>query len=362
LNFKKALAAGRDAKMAGIRFESSESKVILLNPLNGFAEETHTVEVRKDPLLGGKSVYNPRLKDKVKFFFADCDAGLIDKMVEDSAKTCIFCGEKLEMKTPRYPQSLVPEGRISIGEAVLFPNLFPAGQYHSVIALSKAHFLKLAEFSPEIISDGLRTAQCFVKTVYNHDQEASFVSVNANYLFPAGATLVHPHLQMLITPTAYSYHERLIQACRTYYQENRSEYYPDLIEQEKAIGSRYIVQSGRWHWLAAFSPMGNNEIVAVHEKEHDFGVLSDADLINLASGISKVLVLYDSLRHLSFNYSIYSARTPFGKGFRCVLKMISRQNLYPNYRNDDFFLQKLLHTELIINLPEELAMEMRKFF
>jgi galactose-1-phosphate uridylyltransferase len=349
--------------MAGIKFESSESKVTLLNPLNGFAEETLTVEVREDPLLGDKSVYNPRLKDKVKFFFADCDAALIDKMVQDSAKTCIFCGEKLERNTPRYPESLLPGGRIRVGEAVLFPNLYPVGKYHSVIALSKAHFLKLAEFSPEIISDGLRAAQCFVKTVYNHDQEALFVAVNANYLFPAGATLVHPHLQMLITPMAYSYHERLIQACHTYYQGNRAEYYPYLIEQEKVIGARYIAQSGGWHWLASFSPVGNNEIIAVHEKEHDFGVLSDSDLMNLASGISKVLTLYEGLGHLSFNYSILSARKPTAaEGFRCILKMISRQNLYPNYRNDDFFLQKLLHTELIINLPEALAMEMRKLF
>jgi hypothetical protein len=42
--------------------------------------------------------------------------------------------------------------------------------------------------------------------------------------------------------------------------------------------------------------------------------------------------------------------------------MISRQNLYPNYRNDDYFLQKLLQTELIINLPEEIAMITRNYF
>ena len=313
--------------------------------------------------LGDKSVYNRALKDKVKFFFGECDAGLIEKLVEDSAKTCIFCGANIEKNTPRYPQSLVPEGRLRIGEAVLFPNLFPVGKYHSVIALSKSHFLKLSEFSPEIIGDGLRAAQQFVNTVYAHDQEAAFVAVNANYLFPAGATLVHPHLQMLITPTAYSYHERLIQACRSYHQENGSEYYPDLIEQERNIGTRYIAQTGGWHWMASFSPTGNNEIVAVHESGSDFGELSDGDLINLASGISRVLALYDGLGHLSFNYSILSTRVSSGnEGFRCILKMISRQNLYPNYRNDDYFLQKLLQTELIINLPEELAEKLRKLF
>jgi len=36
-----------------------------------------------------------------------------------------------------------------------------------------------------------------------------------------------------------------------------------------------------------------------------------------------------------------------------LLKIINRQNLYPNYRNDDYFLQKLLQSELIIDLPEQ---------
>lgn len=349
--------------MSGIKFESYESEAHILNPFNGFSEETHIVEVRKDPLLGDSSVYNPALRKKVKFFFGECDAGLISKYVEYSSKACIFCGDNLEKNTPRYPQSLVPEGRLKIGEAALFPNLFPIGKYHSVIVLSKAHFLKLSEFSPEIISNGLRAAQQFANAIYENDKEAAFVAVNANYLFPAGATLVHPHLQMLITPTAYSYHERLVSACRSYYKENSAEYYPELIQKEKGIGSRYIGQIGGWHWIAAFSPIGVNEIQAIHESENDFGVLSDSDLIALATGINKVLALYDGLGHLSFNYSIYSARNLFsGKGFRCIMKIISRQNLYSNYRNDDYFLQKLLQTELIINLPEELAVKMRELF
>lgn len=61
--------------MPGIRFDSSESELVFLNPFNDFAEETHTVTARRDPLLGNISVYNPRLRDKVKFFFGDCDAG-----------------------------------------------------------------------------------------------------------------------------------------------------------------------------------------------------------------------------------------------------------------------------------------------
>ena len=349
--------------MSKIKFENFDTELTLLNPFRDFSEESHTVKVRKDPLLGDISVYNPRLKDKVKFFFGDCDPDLVEELVEDSTKNCIFCGDMIGKNTPRYPSNLVPEGRIRTGEAVLFPNLFPIGKYHSVIRLSIAHFLKLSEFRPEIIENGLKAAQTFIKLVYNYDPSALFVAVNANYLFPSGATLVHPHLQMLITPTAYSYHERLIQASRSYHQEHGSEFYTDLIAEEMKRGERYVSRRGGWHWLTAFSPMGMNEVIAIHERESDFGLLSDTDLMILAEGISRVLFFYESLCHLSFNYSIFSVRGPSSqKSFRCLLKIISRQNLYPNYRNDDYFLQKLLHSELIINLPEELASGLRPYF
>jgi UDPglucose--hexose-1-phosphate uridylyltransferase len=348
--------------MSKIRFETSDTDLTLLNPLRGFSEEVHIVKIRKDPLLGDISVYNPRLMDKVKFFFGDCDSGLVEKLIEDSARNCIFCGDMIEKSTPRYPSNLVPEGRIRIGEAVLFPNLFPIGKYHSVIRLSHAHFLKLSEFRPAIIENGLKAAKTFINLVYANDPSASFVAVNANYLFPAGATLVHPHLQMLITPTAYSYHERLIRASHSYYQEHGSKFYMDLIEEEKRLGERYVAHRDAWHWLTAFSPMGNNEVIAIHEEASDFGLLSESDLATLATGISGVLAFYESLGHLSFNYSIFSVRGASPQNsLRCLLKIISRQNLYPNYRNDDYFLQKLLQSELIINLPEDLALELRSF-
>lgn len=89
-------------------------------------------------------------------------------------------------------------------------------------------------------------------------------------------------------------------------------------------------------------------------------MLSETDLQDLSYGISKVLFLYEHLGHLSFNYALYSTReNGQHEGQRCVFKIISRQNLYPHYRNDDYFLQKLLQTELIFTLPEELAGRLR---
>ena len=353
----------REGGMGAIPFEKISSVFTILNPLNSFAPEEHRVEVRKDPLLGDTSVHNPFLKDKARAFFGQNDPVLIDNLVRESAGACIFCKENVLTKTAKYPSDIVPEGRIRKGEAVLFSNLFSAGAYHPVIALSSAHFLKLPEFTPQKIADGFGAAQEFLRYVYRRDEAAVFTAVCANYLFPAGASLVHPHLQMLITPLAYSYHARMLDAGRRYHERQGTSYYDDLVREEKRIGERYVVGHGRWHWLASFSPMGNNEFTAIHDKEADFDMLSERDLHGLAVGISKVLLLYERLGHMSFNYSLYSVRQRAGgEGHRCVFKIISRQNLYPNYRNDDYFLQKLLQTELIFNLPEELAGELKKLF
>jgi len=349
--------------MVKIPFETVESCFTILNPQNNFAEETHKVVVRKDPLLGDTSAYNPFLRDKAKAFFGDNDPELVRRLVEESSKTCIFCAERIEKTTPKYPPAVVPEGRIRRGEALLFPNLFAVGKYHAVVALSASHFLKLSAFTNEIVADGLSVVRDFIQAVYRIDESVQFATINANYLFPGGASLVHPHLQVLLTPVAYSYHARIAEACRAYHKQNLSSYHGDLIEEERKRGIRYVAHSGNWHWMTAFSPLGSNEVIAVHEAVSDFEDLTDADIRTLAMGISKVLSFYESLGHLSYNYSLYSVRQPqAGEGHRCVLKIVNRQNLYPNYRNDDYFLQKMLQTELIINLPEELAVKLRTFY
>lgn len=348
--------------MAKIAFERIQSEVRFHNPLKDFAEDLHPLEIRRDPLLGDVSIHNPYLKDKAKAFFGECDQDLVRRLVEESRENCFFCGERVEQGTPRFTSDFVAEGRLRVGEAVLFPNLFSLGTHHPVICLCKAHFLKLSEFRPGMLADGLTAAQEFLKIVYQKDPSVAFSAVTANYLFPAGASLVHPHLQMLITPVPYSYHRRLIEAGSSYSWEHGSSYFTDLIDQERE-GPRYVARQGRWDWLVPFSPIGNNEVMAVHDSVPDYGLVSEVDVTDLAHGISRVLSFYETLGHLSFNYAVYSVRNHHaGKGFRCISKIITRQNLYPNYRNDDYFLQKLLQTELIITPPEELAMGLRGHF
>ena len=348
--------------MGKIKFESIESDVRFLNPMKEFAPDVQALQIRKDPLLGDTSVFNPELKDKAQIFFGKCDQELIKHLVEDTAKTCFFCGDAVAKSTPRFMPDFSSEGRIKVGEALLFPNLFSLGTYHPVIRLCNAHFLKLSEFTSQLIVNGFLAAQQFNHIVCKKDPDVAFAAVTANYLFPAGASLVHPHLQMIATPLPYSYQARMLEAGRRWQQDHGTSYFDDLVSEEKG-GARYIGQTGRWHWLTPFSPLGNNEVLAIHETLGDLDDLTGDDLNNLSLGIAKVLAYYETLGHLSYNYALYSVRKNRNDGsFRALIKIITRQNLYPNYRNDDYFLQKLLQSELIITPPEELAEELRGSF
>ena len=250
--------------MGTIDFERAESRLVVRNPLRGFAAEEQRLEVRRDPLLGGTSVLNPFLASKAGFFGTN-DREFIARLVEQSAASCVFCGEALARKTAMYPEDLVPGGRLARGEATLLPNLFALAAYHPLVVLSRAHFLELEGFTPALLADGLGLAREFLRHAFHRDRTVPYAFVGANYLLPAGASIVHPHLQMLVSPVPYGRHERLLDACRAHDERHGGSLLQDLADEEERLGARSIGRRGGWRWSAAFAPQGCNEILAVHD-------------------------------------------------------------------------------------------------
>jgi UDPglucose--hexose-1-phosphate uridylyltransferase len=135
------------------------------------------------------------------------------------------------------------------------------------------------------------------------------------------------------------------------------------VEVEKKIGERYIGATGPVEWMAAFSPQGTNEIIGVFPQRAHFLEMDEKDVKGLAAGMVKVLKGYADMGISTFNFAVYSG--PIGQrdeSIRCFIRIISRQNVYENYRTDDYFLQKLLRNELILTTPEALAKQLRGVF
>jgi UDPglucose--hexose-1-phosphate uridylyltransferase len=346
-----------------IRFENHIQRSTFHNPLLGNRLDTQQMEIRKDPLTGRQSVFNPSLEDKATLFFGASDHALLDRLARESEPKCFLCGDRWKKLTPKYPEELVPGGRVQVGESVLFPNLFPISQVHAVLRVGSNHYVPLRDFSSSLIEEAFLASITFIKLLSRAQEAVRFLTINANYLGPAGASILHPHFQVLGSDIPYTHTEELLALGRAYHGQHGSCYWADLAEKERELGVRCVARTGAVTWVTAFSPRGTNEVLGILTEKRDFLEMADRDWTELAEGFSAVLGGYASQGISTFNFTLYSG--PLGAhddSFRCFLRVISRQNVYENYRTDDYFLQKLLRNEVILNPPEKLASILRGFF
>lgn len=169
-----------------MELRAEEVKVEILHPASGFEPTVTQLEVRWDPLTGDTSRVLP-------------PSGLLSPQHDDLAPLavetqaqCPFCSDRIETAVPRFPPGILPEGRVRVGEAVLFPNLSPQSQYSSVSVYSpERHFLILNQLTPRLVADNLATQVAFDRAVLASDPRASWASVNANHLLPSGSSIFH---------------------------------------------------------------------------------------------------------------------------------------------------------------------------
>jgi UDPglucose--hexose-1-phosphate uridylyltransferase len=343
-----------------LAFHKEIETSVILSPLKGFEEDSHMIEHRQDPLTGFRSFVGLRLTDKYKTLVGETDHELVEKLVEESRQQCFFCPEKVLSATPRFPDSVVPSGRISIGEATLFPNLFPLSKYHAIVVPCKKHFLQPDEFSAPLLADTFRVAKQFLQGIKEGGQ--LYASINTNYMPPAGASAVHPHFQVVVSSIPNNYSEEIDSALDDYRRKHGSDYWADLVNEEKRRDERYIGKTGSIHWLTTFSPRGTNEVMGICP-QGDFADLSDESLVDLGEGISRVLSYYGEHGYSSFNISLNIGKITSGnKQARTTARLVTRQNFSGGYRAGEHFFQHLLETEVIVVPPEVLANDLKAHF
>jgi galactose-1-phosphate uridylyltransferase len=349
--------------MTRIAFESLKQTAIFHNPLKDGNLDKQEIEVRLDPLTGHQSIFNAGLEGKTSMLFPETDYDYLEMQAERTRGQCFLCDGKWQKTTPRYDSKLVREGRMMQGEAVLFPNLFPLAAYHAVVMLGNKHFRPLNDLPASLLRDALSVSVKFMHLCHEADKDMKHFTINGNYLLPAGASVFHPHLQILGSPFPGS-HERLLhKLSREYYREHGSCYWLDLAETEKQTGKRWLGEIGESSWFTAYSPMGTHEVNAVWRKASHFLEWDEGDVNAMAEGLSRVLTAYHAMKCSTFNFSCFCAPMDGEHPeFRCFLRLINRQNMAANYRTDDFYLQKLLKNEIVVQLPERLATLIRVRF
>ena len=343
-----------------IRFERHTEAAGFYSPLTGMEFVEDRVEVRVDPLTGMTAVASAGLEAKEEMFLGKTDWAYTDQLAARSREGCFFCPEKVMDATPRYPDGLLPGGRLERGRALVFPNLFPLAAVHAVVTFPKMHFLRPAEFTSSLLEEGLGAALDFVRRAAAYYPALTHLQVCCNHMLPGGASLVHPHFQVFGGETVPWLTKLYWDRSAEWKAAHQAGYWQALVEQEQAVGERYVWGAGGVHWLVPFAPAGAREALAVAPAVRRLTELDDGHVAAIASGLARILAWYEDEGLSAFNFTLYGGPLDGSDdGFPVVLRVIARTAFRQDYRTDDYFLQKQLGGELLFAAPEEMASRLR---
>lgn len=141
------------------------------------------------------------------------------------------------------------------------------------------------------------------------DKRLRYILVFKNYGNTAGATLPHPHTQIIgmpVTPIAVS--QELMSSQAHYHQKERC-LFCDLIRQEQESGSRIITECDDFIALAPFASRFPFEIfLAPRQHAHDFSQISDSQASAFAGALKDVLLrLRHALDDPPYNFVLHTS-------------------------------------------------------
>ena len=342
--------------MTAIEFDERDLHASVPDLAAGGAWTRVRLRWRRDPLTGAST----RILTGVKL---QPDARPDMTALTAKPAFCPFDSEHLEKATVPFPAELTAEGRIRVGQAVVVRYIMAYATYSAVgIYDPDRHFLDLDELTPSLVGDALAAMIVHARAVRRLDPAAAWSSVNGNYLPPAGASLVHPHLQSAHDASGLTGQRLLVEQAAAWRDKHGSPYWADLARQE-AGGPRWLGHTGRVAWLTPFAPTGFHEVWGVVAGAPDVTELTEEDCQALGQGLSRVLAAYRAWNLASFNFALIGGGPQAREhGHLVVLKVLSRSNPEPVYRSDATYFERL-HGEALIDLsPEEVAEVIRPRF
>jgi len=340
-----------------IEFRKVESESTFLDPRKGFAPTTVRFQVRVDPLTGRTchfSHFGAIKPQKLDL------AGYHDPAVKGF---CPFCPEHREKATPRFTPDIVPEGRLTQGEAFLIPNLFPYDIHSGVVVMSDDHVVGLRELTRERLRNAFALGIGFLRRIAATNGSLPYHLMTWNYMPPSGGGLVHPHQQYFATAHPGNQFMDELSASQRFAERYRQNYWYVLARREAADNERYIARLGSGHWMASFVSLGLlGEVMCVFPDVFSLDDFTDDDLDDLVAGLERVFRYYEDAGVFSFNASL-SFGPSDQEHFSCYFRIVPRTFLNTrDFAPDLNFFQAILSEPICVVLPEDLCREVKPYF
>jgi UDPglucose--hexose-1-phosphate uridylyltransferase len=224
-------------------------------------------ELRKDPVVGRWVIISTERGRRPSDFPS--------QPVQAQGGSCVFCPHN-ESKTPpeilaiRHPDSEANGPGWSLR---VVPNKFPAlriegelepsgdGLYdrmngvgaHEVVIETPDHTATLATLSPDAVADVLLAFRDRVVDL-KKDPRFEYILVFKNHGAAAGASLEHPHSQLIATPIIPIMVSEELKGASEYYDMKERCVWCDVVHQERRARRRIIMEANGFMALAPFAP------------------------------------------------------------------------------------------------------------
>lgn len=340
-----------------MEFKSFQRETVILNPAKGMAQKSIPSEIRIDPLTGRSA----RICHFMKLNWPKPD---FERLVSGTEKTCPFCPERVFEVTPCFPADIVSEGRMTAGEMVLFPNIAPYDSLGAVAVMGSDHFIPMTALSAGRIRDAFHLACAFFSRVHDAGHpESVYHIINWNYMPPAGSSLIHPHLQVFASSFAPNLMRWELDAAKAYMTDRGRNYWDDFVELEIRQNRRFLGTIGRTSWFTSYAPMGvAGDVMGVVADARSTLELTEADLMDLASGLTRIMAGYDGMGIYSFNMNFFTGAA--NDDHSRVHLLFSPRTFFNQAlgATDIGALRNLFNETLCMAFPEEIADMLRPVF
>jgi UDPglucose--hexose-1-phosphate uridylyltransferase len=185
---------------------------------------------------------------------------------------------------------------------------------HEIVVDTPDHFRRVSDFSVGELKDLLFVYRERMKELYC-DRRIKYVLVFKNYRKEAGASIFHPHSQIVAMPLIPTAVKKILEQSRKYYLEKGKCYLCDELTFELKERKRVVYENKSFLAYCPFYSLYPFEVRIIPKfHSHNFLGLDDRLLEELSDILLNILRrLYSTIKDPPYNFYIHTSPSPFSR-------------------------------------------------
>ncbi len=179
---------------------------------------------------------------------------------------------------------------------------------HEVVIETPDHTVNMADMPVEDLELVVKAYKLRLNDL-KKDPRFRYILIFKNYGEVAGASLSHPHTQLIATPVTPKIVAQELDSAKNHYMLKERCLFCDVIDQEISSGERLIFENGDFVAIAPYASRFPFEVfLAPTRHSHDFGDIQEDQIGALCESLKDVLAkLKVSLSDPPYNFMLHTA-------------------------------------------------------